>query len=239
MRCRCHDRSHQLEGCQASRTETGMSSVSPGTRQLSAYETSQGSANVTSPLPTADDRESLAQLRRTLPRISQLAGSDRVHRPNANLECSAWPCLTTTRPSGRTSSRRPPCGGPGIPSDARGPGGLADGQKVDLMSAIRGAARGAGSIGRRGGDPPKLVALRSKAGVALLATTVLASAVGILAASVVNVAIPAIGRDQGSGVSGLQWVLTATWSPSLRLCLCRARSLIASGADACWRPDWW
>jgi EmrB/QacA subfamily drug resistance transporter len=76
------------------------------------------------------------------------------------------------------------------------------------MSAIRGAARGAGSIGRRGGDPPKLVALRSKAGVALLATTVLASAVGILAASVVNVAIPAIGRDQGSGVSGLQWVLT-------------------------------
>lgn len=36
----------------------------------------------------------------------------------------------------------------------------------------------------------------------------LASSVGFLAASVVNVAIPAIGRDMGSGVSGLQWVLT-------------------------------
>jgi MFS family permease len=52
------------------------------------------------------------------------------------------------------------------------------------------------------------VALRSSAGVALIATTVLASAVGFLAASVVNVAIPAIGRDLGSGVSGLNWVLT-------------------------------
>ena len=76
------------------------------------------------------------------------------------------------------------------------------------MSAIHGAARRAGSVGRRGGDAPKLVALRSSAGVALIATTVLASAVGFLAASVVNVAIPAIGRDLGSGVSGLNWVLT-------------------------------
>jgi EmrB/QacA subfamily drug resistance transporter len=44
--------------------------------------------------------------------------------------------------------------------------------------------------------------------VALIAATVLASSVGFLAASVVNVAIPAIGRDLGSQVSGLQWVLT-------------------------------
>jgi len=55
---------------------------------------------------------------------------------------------------------------------------------------------------------PEPVALRSAAGVALIATTVLASAVGFLAASVVTVALPAIGRDLGSGVGGLQWVLT-------------------------------
>ena len=60
----------------------------------------------------------------------------------------------------------------------------------------------------RGVDAPRLVALRSTAGVALMAVSVLASAVGFLAASAVNVAVPAIGRDLGSHVSGLQWVLT-------------------------------
>jgi EmrB/QacA subfamily drug resistance transporter len=53
-----------------------------------------------------------------------------------------------------------------------------------------------------------LVALRSREGVALIATTVLASMVGFLDASVVNVAVPAIGRDLGAGVSAVQWTLT-------------------------------
>ncbi|WP_433380737.1 DHA2 family efflux MFS transporter permease subunit [Actinoplanes sp. CA-142083] len=50
--------------------------------------------------------------------------------------------------------------------------------------------------------------LRSRVGEALIAATVLASMVGFLDANVVNVAVPAIGRDLGAGVAGLQWALT-------------------------------
>jgi EmrB/QacA subfamily drug resistance transporter len=57
--------------------------------------------------------------------------------------------------------------------------------------------------------PTQLVALRSPTGAALIAATVLASTVGFYDAYVVNVAIPAIGRGLGSGVSALQWVLTS------------------------------
>ncbi|TQS41905.1 DHA2 family efflux MFS transporter permease subunit [Cryptosporangium phraense] len=55
---------------------------------------------------------------------------------------------------------------------------------------------------------PGLITLRSPAGVALIAATVLASMVSFLDANVVNVAIPAIGRDLGAGLAGLQWALT-------------------------------
>lgn len=50
--------------------------------------------------------------------------------------------------------------------------------------------------------------LRSPTGVALVAATVLASTVGFLDAYMVNVAVPAIGRDLHAGVAQLQWVLT-------------------------------
>ena len=53
-----------------------------------------------------------------------------------------------------------------------------------------------------------LVALRSRAGTALIAATVLASMVGFIDAYMINVAIPAIGRDLQASVSELQWVLT-------------------------------
>ncbi|MFI5952298.1 DHA2 family efflux MFS transporter permease subunit [Cryptosporangium sp. NPDC051539] len=53
-----------------------------------------------------------------------------------------------------------------------------------------------------------MIALRSRAGVALIAATVLASMVSFLDANVVNVAVPAIGRDLGAGLAGLQWTLT-------------------------------
>lgn len=56
-----------------------------------------------------------------------------------------------------------------------------------------------------GGD---LVALRSTAGVALVAATVLASMVGFLDAFMINVAVPAIADDLDADVSELQWVLT-------------------------------
>jgi EmrB/QacA subfamily drug resistance transporter len=52
------------------------------------------------------------------------------------------------------------------------------------------------------------VAVRGRTGALLVAATVLASMVGFIDAYMVNVAIPAIGRDLGTGVSGLQWILT-------------------------------
>ena len=53
-----------------------------------------------------------------------------------------------------------------------------------------------------------VVALRSGAGVSLIAASVLASMAGFLDASVVNVAVPAIGRDLGTSLVALQWSLT-------------------------------
>src|SRR5439155_19878270 len=47
----------------------------------------------------------------------------------------------------------------------------------------------------------------SAAGGWVLLATVLGSGVAALDATVVNVALPAIGKDLGGGVSGLQWVL--------------------------------
>lgn len=55
---------------------------------------------------------------------------------------------------------------------------------------------------------PGLVALRSRAGAALITATVLASTVGFLDAYMINVAVPAIGTDLRASVSELQWVLT-------------------------------
>ncbi|GAA1121775.1 MFS transporter [Kribbella jejuensis] len=52
------------------------------------------------------------------------------------------------------------------------------------------------------------IALRGRAGALLVTATVLASTVGFIDAYMINVAIPAIGRDLDTGVSGLQWVLT-------------------------------
>jgi EmrB/QacA subfamily drug resistance transporter len=60
----------------------------------------------------------------------------------------------------------------------------------------------------RTGGADALAALRSRTGAGLIVATVLASMVTFLDANVVNVAIPAIGKDLGAGVAGLQWVLT-------------------------------
>jgi EmrB/QacA subfamily drug resistance transporter len=55
---------------------------------------------------------------------------------------------------------------------------------------------------------PALVPLRGRAGAALIGATVLASMVGFLDATVVNVAVPAIARDLDAGVNAVQWTLT-------------------------------
>src|SRR4051812_45059165 len=54
-----------------------------------------------------------------------------------------------------------------------------------------------------------LPALRSPAGIALIAATVLASGVGAYDAYVVNVAVPAIGRHFDASVSAIQWTVTS------------------------------
>ena len=56
--------------------------------------------------------------------------------------------------------------------------------------------------------PPILHPLRSRAGHALIAATVLASMIGFIDAYMVNVAVPAIGRDLNADVSETQWVVT-------------------------------
>ena len=73
-----------------------------------------------------------------------------------------------------------------------------------MTESTAGLARRAGIAGR---ESP--VALRSSAGVALIAATVLASLIGFLDASVVNVAVPAIGTSLDASVATLQWTLTS------------------------------
>jgi EmrB/QacA subfamily drug resistance transporter len=67
-----------------------------------------------------------------------------------------------------------------------------------------------------GSKPPGLAkqaggptALRSATGAALIAATVLASAIASYNASVINVAVPAIGRHFSAGVAAIQWTLTS------------------------------
>ena len=43
----------------------------------------------------------------------------------------------------------------------------------------------------------------------MLAITVLGSGIAALDATVVNIALPAIGRDFHTGIAGLQWVMTS------------------------------
>jgi hypothetical protein len=76
-----------------------------------------------------------------------------------------------------------------------------------------------------------LVALRSAGGVALMASTVLATLVGVVDASVVNVAVPAIGRDLGASVATLQWTLTGY------LVTVASLLLLAGSAEVSYSPD--
>ncbi|HEY3944612.1 MAG TPA: DHA2 family efflux MFS transporter permease subunit [Solirubrobacteraceae bacterium] len=80
------------------------------------------------------------------------------------------------------------------------------------MSAVAKAEPPTGQPGRVDGPAvvqgDALVGLRSATGAALIAATVLASAVGTLDANVIKVAVPAIGRGLHANVSALQWTLT-------------------------------
>ena len=59
-----------------------------------------------------------------------------------------------------------------------------------------------------GRSPERPVALGTPQGRGLLTATVLASGMAFLDATAVNVALPSIGRDLGSSLSGLQWTIS-------------------------------
>lgn len=59
------------------------------------------------------------------------------------------------------------------------------------------------------GNPTATIPLASRTGRWIIAGTILGSGVAFLDGSVVNVALPAIGRDTGGGFAVLQWVLDA------------------------------
>lgn len=61
----------------------------------------------------------------------------------------------------------------------------------------------------RGAQDEHEIALRSVAGAFVVAATALASAIGFLDATVVNVAVPAIGKELHADVSSLQWMVTS------------------------------
>ena len=74
------------------------------------------------------------------------------------------------------------------------------------------------------------VRLGSAAGRWVLAVAVLGEAMTLLESTVVNVALPAIGRDLGAGAAGLQWTLNA-------YVLTLAALILAAGSlsDSCGR----
>jgi MFS family permease len=59
-----------------------------------------------------------------------------------------------------------------------------------------------------GAEATAVFPLRSSTAVALVAAMVFASMIGFLDAYMINVAVPAIGRDLDADISALQWVLT-------------------------------
>ncbi len=68
-------------------------------------------------------------------------------------------------------------------------------------------------------EPGDGVRIGSRRGVVLLVATVLASSMAFLDATVVNIALPAMGEDLGAGTRGLTWVVTAYALPLASLIL--------------------
>src|SRR5690349_14760359 len=95
----------------------------------------------------------------------------------------------------RLSGRRALDGGGAMGLHLRAPGntGTTAPRRVRLAGT---ESRGDGSV-----------RLASAAGRWVLAVAVLGDAMILLEATVVNVSLPAIGRDLGAGVAGLQWTL--------------------------------
>jgi len=94
--------------------------------------------------------------------------------------------------------------------------------------------------------PQTVFPLRSATGVALVVATVLASTIGFLNAYMINVAVPAIGRDLDADVSAIQWVLTGYLVTVAALLLVAGaladhfgrRRILIVGLFSCWPRRW-
>src|SRR5690349_15750854 len=80
---------------------------------------------------------------------------------------------------------------------------------MSAVGASRSQAAEPTEVDRALFESESLIALRSAAGVALIATTVVASLIGFIDAGVINVAVPALGRHLHASVASLQWILTS------------------------------
>ena len=85
-----------------------------------------------------------------------------------------------------------------------------------------------------GGEPTRS---RPCSGATLVAA-MLGFFVVTLDAVIVNVALPDIGADLGGGITGLQWVATATHWPSLRYCSLPGHSPTGSAPSVPLAPGW-
>jgi EmrB/QacA subfamily drug resistance transporter len=79
---------------------------------------------------------------------------------------------------------------------------------MDTNPPVTGLSGDSGYRSRKHAAAAPAVRLGSGAGVLLIAATVLSSMAGFLDATVINVAVPAIGRDLGASLVALQWSLT-------------------------------
>ena len=67
----------------------------------------------------------------------------------------------------------------------------------------------------------------------MLAATVLGSGIAALDATVVNIALPAIGRDFDAGLDDLQWVVNGYTLTLAGCCCSAARSATATAGGGC------
>src|SRR5207253_11050452 len=121
-------------------------------------------------------------------------GQQRRHRPAGRADRRGR--LRTAHP------HRHPARRPGAHPGRRGARGPAGARRARAVRAARSGDRAAG---------PALVTLRlrSTQGRGALIATVLGSGVAFLDATVVNVALPTLGRELDTGMAGLQWTVDA------------------------------
>lgn len=104
------------------------------------------------------------------------------------------------------------------------------------MSGHGSGAKGGGDTSGPDGGPG--VRLSSARGRWVMSCVVLASGMAMLDGTVVNVALPRMGRDLDASLSGLQWVVNAYMLTLSALLLLGARWGTGSAASGRWSSAW-